>query len=138
MRHQNPEELIKCIMSDEEIKTVLNINKNNAQKVIEIAEKLGKEFKNISSSKFREFYDYVLRIDEKDDNWYRDLVFLKPKMVYTFGKETNIQKKETLGKFAGTFSRLIDEINDDINKFKSFKRFYESVVAYHKIHAKQQ
>ncbi|WP_423792980.1 type III-A CRISPR-associated protein Csm2 [Methanocaldococcus indicus] len=128
----------KCILSDNEIKEILNINKDNANKIIEIAERLAKEYEQISASKFREFYDYVLKIDEKDDNWYMKLVLLKPKLAYTYGKETNRNKKEALEKLTGTFSKIIDEINQDINKFKSFKTFFEAVVAYHKIYAKSQ
>ncbi|WP_456416602.1 type III-A CRISPR-associated protein Csm2 [Methanocaldococcus sp.] len=127
-----------CILKEEEINTILNINSKNANKVISIAEKLAKDFENIPASKMRDFYDYVIRIDDKEPDWYAKLVFLKPKMAYNVGKETNRNKYEALRKFNGTFSKIIDEINNDLNKFKSFKIFFESLVAYHKIYAKSQ
>ncbi|ADC69272.1 CRISPR-associated protein, Csm2 family [Methanocaldococcus sp. FS406-22] len=127
----------KCILTDEKIDTILNINSENANEVIEIAEDLAKKLEEIPSSKMRDFYDYVLRIDETGD-WYKELVLLKPKLAYNFGKETNRRKKEALEKLAGTFSKIIDEINNDKDKFKNFKTFFEALVAYHKIHAKSQ
>ena len=127
----------KCVLTDEKIDTILNINSENANEVIEIAEDLAKKLEEIPSSKMRDFYDYVLRIDE-DGDWYKELVLLKPKLAYNFGKETNRRKKEALEKLAGTFSKIIDEINNDKDKFKNFKTFFEALVAYHKIHAKSQ
>ena len=127
----------KCVLTDEKIDTILNINSENANEVIEIAEDLAKKLEEIPSSKMRDFYDYVLRIDETGD-WYKELVLLKPKLAYNFGKETNRRKKEALEKLAGTFSKIIDEINNDKDKFKNFKTFFEALVAYHKIHAKSQ
>ncbi|AIJ06330.1 CRISPR-associated protein, Csm2 [Methanocaldococcus bathoardescens] len=134
----------KCILTDEEIDTILNINSENANEVIEIAEDLAKKLKEIPSSKMRDFYDYVLRIDETGD-WYKELVLLKPKLAYNFGKEPSKidrrtgeeknKKKVALGILTGTFSKIIDEINNDKDKFKNFKTFFEALVAYHKIHA---
>ena len=63
---------------------------------------------------------------------------LKPKLAYNYGKETNKKKKEALEKLAGTFSEIIDKIQNDTKKFRNFKTFFESVVAYHKIYAKSQ
>ena len=76
----------KCILTDKEIDTILNINSENANEVIKIAEDLAKKLEEIPSSKMRDFYDYVLRIDETGD-WYKELVLLKPKLAYNFGKE---------------------------------------------------
>ena len=139
----------KCILKPEEIDTILDINSQNVEEVIKIAERLAKEhfgdiyvgkkrYERISASKMRDFYDYVLRIDEKNENWYKELVLLKPKLAYNYGKETNPTKKEALEKLAGTFSEIIDKIDNDLNKFKNFKTFFEALVAYHKIYTKSQ
>ncbi len=128
----------KCILKPEEIDTILDINSQNVEKVIKIAERLAKEFEYIPASKMRDFYDYVLRIDENNKNWYKDLVLLKPKLAYNYGKETSRKKKEALEKLAGTFNEIIDKINNKLDKFKNFKTFFEALVAYHKIHAKSQ
>ncbi|EHP86828.1 type III-A CRISPR-associated protein Csm2 [Methanotorris formicicus] len=128
----------KPVLSDNEINIILNINSENVNKVIEIAERLAREFENIPASKMRDFYDYVIKVDDKESNWYTKLAFLKPKMAYNVGKETNRQKKEALSKFNEIFSKIIDEINNDLNKFKKFKIFFEALVAYHKIYAKSQ
>ncbi|AAB99693.1 TPA: type III-A CRISPR-associated protein Csm2 [Methanocaldococcus jannaschii] len=128
----------KCILNPNEINLILNINSQNANEIIDIAENLAKEFEQIPATKMRDFYDYVLRIDEKNENWYKELVLLKPKLAYNYGKETNRRKKEALEKLAGTFSEIIDKIDNDLNKFKNFKTFFEALVAYHKIYAKSQ
>ncbi|ACX73006.1 CRISPR-associated protein, Csm2 family [Methanocaldococcus vulcanius M7] len=139
---QNNENLSK------EIEVILNIKNDNAKTVIDIAEKWAKEFNEIPSSKMRDFYDYVLRIKENEENWYKDLVLLKPKLAYNYGKEpskfdrrtrqeTN-KKKIALKLLMDRFSKLIDAINNDKEKFKNFKTFFEALVAYHKIYAKSQ
>jgi len=79
----------KCVLKPDEIDLILNINSKNARDVIEIAKKLAEEhfgdiydgkrrYERISAAKMRDFYDYVLRIDEKNENWYMELVLLKP------------------------------------------------------------
>jgi CRISPR-associated protein Csm2 len=128
----------RCVLDPKEIDIILDINSENVKKVIEIAEKLAKELEQIPASKMRDFYDYVLRVDEKEENWYAKLALLKPKLAYNYGKETNKKKKEALEKLAGTFSEIIDKIQNDTKKFRNFKTFFESVVAYHKIYAKSQ
>ncbi|WP_457613867.1 type III-A CRISPR-associated protein Csm2 [Methanocaldococcus sp.] len=139
---QNNENLSK------EIEVILNIKNDNARTVINIAEKWAKEFSEIPSSKMRDFYDYVLRIKENEENWYKELVLLKPKLAYNYGKEpskfdrrtrqeTN-KKKIALKLLMDRFSKLIDAINNDKEKFKNFKTFFEALVAYHKIYAKSQ
>ncbi|ENN95915.1 CRISPR-associated protein, Csm2 family [Methanocaldococcus villosus KIN24-T80] len=122
----------EIVLNDKEIDIILNITSENANKMVEIAEKFANEILSIPNTKIREFYDYVLKIKENED-WYKKLVLLKPKMAYTYGKETNKGKKIALKKLHDTFSEIIDRI-DNLNKFNNFKTFFEAVIAYHKLH----
>ncbi|WP_456472429.1 type III-A CRISPR-associated protein Csm2 [Methanocaldococcus sp.] len=135
LNNNNNDEKVELLNNDE-IKIILNINSENANNVIDIADRVANELKDIPSSKFREFYDYVININEEDEDWYKKLVFLKPKLAYNYGKETNRRKKEALEKLWVTFSKIIDEIDGNKSKFKNFKTFFEALVAYHKIYSK--
>jgi len=121
------------IYSNKWIDMVLSIDKDNIADVIRYAKILANEFNSIPSSKFRKFYDYVLKIYEnKKDNWYVDLYRLKSLIAYNIGKETGKDKKEALRKFSKIFEKLIDKIDGNEKKFDDFKKFFEAVVAYHR------
>ncbi|XRO75404.1 type III-A CRISPR-associated protein Csm2 [Methanocaldococcus sp. 28A] len=113
---------------------VLEINSDNVADVIRYAKILAFEFGNIPSSKFRKFYDYVLKVYENKDknNWYVELYGLKLFIAYNIGKETGKDKKEALRKFSKIFEKLIDKIDGNEEKFTNFKKFFEAVVAYHR------
>ncbi len=121
------------IYSNEWIDMVLKINKNNVADVIRYSKILANEFSQIPSSKLRKFYDYVLKIyEDKNDDWYVKLYRLKSFIAYNIGKETSSGKKGSLRNFSKVFEKLIDEIDGDNGRFKNFKNFFESVVAYHR------
>ncbi|WP_292459990.1 type III-A CRISPR-associated protein Csm2 [Methanothermococcus sp.] len=128
----------KSILTDNDINNILNLSSENINILIEKAEELSKEIKDIPSSKLRDFYDYVVQIEESMDdnsneNWYLKLMLLKPKMAYQASKETDKKKKKpALETLEGEFTKMLDAIKSDENKFKNFKTFFEAVVAYHK------
>ena len=127
-------------LTDEEInkiaKLVLKLNAENVGSMIEYAQKLAKILKQggISTSKLRDFYDYVVRIKEsKTENWYLKLMLLKPRIVYNIGKEGDKRKRKALEKFFKVIDKILNEMEKNNYKhFENFLTFFEAVVAYHK------
>ena len=133
--NKEPDE-IKKMMPD-----ILNIEKNNVLDVIKFAEKIGtQKLRKIPSSKLRKFYDYVNDIEasEDDDKWFIEFAFLKPKIAYNIGRDRDIQNE--LKYLHSLVEEAINEIEtsmktnkkDAIKKFNNFKKFFESIVAYHR------
>ena len=126
------------ILSNEDINKILELSSDNIGTLIKKADELAKKFKHIPASKLRDFYDYVVQIEESgSDEWYLKLMLLKPKMTYQASKEIDKRnKKPALEMLEKEFSKILDKIDNDKTKFKNFKTFFEAVVAYHKKYAK--
>ncbi|WP_456374205.1 type III-A CRISPR-associated protein Csm2 [Methanocaldococcus sp.] len=148
--------VIFCKIIDKYVKDILNLQEL-ADKICEIillSEYLAeKHFSDLPSTKFREFYDYVLRIYEnykkndggKNIKWFIEFSLIKPKIAYYYGKEKkDSNKKLALKKLEYLINSVIDNIDntstpkEKFKKFENFKTFYESVVAYHRIYAKSE
>jgi len=135
-----------CRIIGEHIDDILNLTNPSKVDIVDLmtlAENIAKEhLKSIPSSKLRDFYDYILKIDVNDTNWFVEFALLKPKIAYHVGKETNKEKQLALKKlryFVDSAIMKIREIEDNKakkDKFKNFKTFFESIVAYHKVYAK--
>ncbi len=130
------------VLNDKDIKNILNINSDNIKDIIEVSENFAERISSIPPSKLRDFYDYVVRINEKLKNdpnydWYIEIIRLKPYLTYQASKESNRNKKEALKILETDFGAIIDRIDkNNINHFRNFKTFFESVVAYHKKYGK--
>jgi CRISPR type III-A-associated protein Csm2 len=120
---------------------ILNIEKKNVLEVIDFAEKIGtQKLRRIPSSKLRKFYDYVndIEANEDDDKWFIEFAFLKPKIAYNIGKDREIQNE--LRYLHNLVEEAIKEIEasietnkeEAVEKFNNFKKFFESIVAYHR------
>ncbi|OQX21241.1 MAG: hypothetical protein BWK75_03575, partial [Candidatus Altiarchaeales archaeon A3] len=64
---------------------ILDLKDDSVEEFIKTAEECAEKFKGISSSKIRDFYDYVKRI-ESDRYDKVKLHLLKPKMAYAIGR----------------------------------------------------
>ena len=128
----------KSLIKNDDINKILNLSSDNIGTLIKKASELAKEFEYIPASKLRDYYDYVVQIEESDSNeWYLKLMLLKPKMTYQASKETDkYNKKPALEMLEKEFSAILDKIDNNKIKFKNFKTFFEAVVAYHKKYAK--
>ncbi len=137
---------IFCKIIDKYINDILNLE--NPEKIdivalLSLSEYIAeRHLTPISSSKLRDFYDYIINIDENEKNWFVKFALLKSKIAYHVGKENNEDSKLALKKLGYIIDLVVRDIGkeSDENKkekyFKSFKTFLESIVAYHKIYAK--
>ena len=146
--NQNQE--IKKILTDDDINKILTLDSENIGVLIKKADSLAKRIgdrkennrkkEGISSSKLRDFYDYVVRIKESETgNWYLKLMLLKPKMIYHVNKEKYGDKREALRTFNNEMNKIMAKIDKNNYKhFENFLTFFEAVVAYHKGYTKSK
>jgi len=113
---------------------ILNLQDESVEEFIKTAEDCAKKFKGISSSKVRDFYDYVKSIEKYNKV---KLHLLKPKIAYAVGRADKKDNKYSLQCFQKTMEDLINKTNDD-KQFNNFKKFFEAIIAYHKIHGVKQ
>lgn len=86
--------------------------------------------KYISTSQLRNIYDKLLKV--KEDN-YSQVQLLRPKLAYVAARQNKAEAKEIVN----FFNEIISKISSE-SELRSFKIFFESVVAYHKFHSLKQ
>jgi len=106
------------------------IEKGNAEKLNEIASKLGKIYAQakLSTSQIRTVLNEINSMQKFDKN---RLQLLRPKLAYVAGrhqKTTPIIKND----FQPLLDRAIQMVNEE--NFQNFKHFIEAIVAYHRFH----
>ena len=119
----------------EEIKSFIQKDET-AKRMVEYAEKLAIDIKDVSTSQIRNAYGTVkkLEMQEFTEKSYRELLLLKPKLAYARGR-TETKKKDTFKKLEDALSAAIDAV--DVKQPETFKRFcnfFEAILAYHKAH----
>lgn len=121
---------------------------NGAQRLVEVAESLGKKLKGkgLTSHQIRAIFGEVRQIQAEwsvnRDRAFRRLVLLKPKMKYRARKERGDAVKELVETLESALDYVIkapprsgkppvDPNNRDDN-FQRFVEFFEAILAYHK------
>lgn len=119
------------IVSDQELEQIIA---GDAQKLVEVAERLGSDFASngLSTSQIRNFFGAVKRLQMKgqfDQQAARELILLKPKLAYQAGRHGG--KVKDLERVLG---KAIDLVGADPKRFENFTDFFEAILAYHKFH----
>jgi CRISPR-associated protein Csm2 len=117
-------------------KNVENLAKLDTEKLVEIAEKVGKETagKKISTSQIRRFLDGVRRIDtslkqgNKWDSVKAEVVLLRPKLAYAAGRHRNLKP------FAEFLDVAVKSGCQSEDNFRTLLRLIESIMAYHRFY----
>jgi CRISPR-associated protein Csm2 len=117
------------------------IEKNDAERLVKEADKLGKQLaRNLSTAQIRVVYKTVKQVSQ---SWttqsspedakaaFRQIILLKPKLAYQEGRASH-QQKEAIHTMREVIEPSIDLINEDLTKFKRFAEFFEAILAYHK------
>jgi len=116
------------LVSDQDIEQIIM---GNANKLIEVAERLGQDFAHgLSTSQIRNVFGEVRRLQMKgkfDQQAARELILLKPKLAYQAGRHRG--KVEELAK---VLSKAIDRVGSDQERFERFVDFFEAILAYHR------
>jgi CRISPR-associated protein Csm2 len=98
-----------------------------------LGEKLAKG--RVSTSQIRRFIDELQRISQVTDDQEKldDIYYMKVNLAYSVGRIEKRNEKDLLREFEKCVSFCIDRVKN-IDDVKNFKRFVESVVAYHRYH----
>jgi CRISPR type III-A-associated protein Csm2 len=125
-RKQVIEKLVGCVK---------NLNENNVETFVSGAHEFAKFLAEVSSSKFRNFYDEIISIvNTYKEDWnrlYTNLYLIKPKIAYAIGREDRYSRNR---KSLESFEYLYDELMKTLNKdnLENFVKLMEAIVAYHK------
>jgi len=116
-----------------------NLDVIKPEKIIEIADKEGKNFKQIKTNQIRNFFAAVLSIKNKVQSMDKfdfekiktDILLLKPKIAYAAGRKKEVEP------FKNFIDELVAALIESTDKEKATQNFFniiESVVAYHKFY----
>lgn len=117
------------LASDQELEQIMA---GDARKLVEVAERLGKDFarNGLSTSQIRNVFGAVKRLQMKgqfDQQAARELILLKPKLAYQAGRHG-----DTVKHLGQVLSKAIDRVESDPKRFENFADFFEAILAYHK------
>lgn len=118
-----------AVPSDQELEQIMA---GDARKLVEVAERLGKDFarNGLSTSQIRNVFGAVKRLQMKgqfDQQAARELILLKPKLAYQAGRHG-----DTVKHLGQVLSKAIDRVESDPKRFENFADFFEAILAYHK------
>jgi CRISPR-associated protein Csm2 len=120
-----------------------NLDIIKPDKIIQVAETKGKEFKKIKTNQIRNFFAAVVSIKNKveamDEFNYSEieteLLLLQPKLAYAAGRQPVVLP------FKEFVDEIIPAIHKSTDKEKAVNNFLiliESVVAYHKFYSENK
>lgn len=129
----------QATVSQEKLQRI--IIEGDAQILVSEADKLGKQLaRNMATSQIRAIFGTVRQIEmnwheEADaDEHSRQLILLKPKLLYRASKENRRNRREALQALATVLNSSIDMVETDRERFGHFVEFFEAILAYHKYH----
>lgn len=99
---------------------------------------------SLTTSQLRKFFGAIKQLQQQSYNE-SDFVMLNPKLAYAVGraKQSNKNKILRIGDFKEVISSAIDEVCKCEEKmkptaFRNFIKFFEAIVAYHKVYGKEK
>jgi len=115
------------------IKDCDELSKLSADKLVSIADKVGKHLKDIGlkTTQIRKFLDGVRKIDNQfktDKNKFQGelVILLKPKLAYAAGREEKVKR------LMKVLDPAIDRGAKSYESFKKLLALIEGIVAYHR------
>ncbi len=98
------------------------------KELVDFAEKVGKYlvYKKMTTSKIRNIYSEIKRIQMNFNDEKAAFYLLKPKVAYAYGRDKSI------GKFKEVFDECFKYIDDKKDNYENFCKIMEAIVAYHK------
>jgi CRISPR-associated protein Csm2 len=131
-----PAEVRRQIISGDDITAVQLLNST--------AEAIGREIaRQVATSQIRNIFSEVRTIEQSiwglaEDqplprDVLRDLLMLRPKLAYQFGRSSGHQEqKVAMGVLTTVLSESIALVGDNQRAFRNFVDFFEAILAYHR------
>lgn len=111
----------------QEIKSYIT-EEGTAKQMVQCAERLGEELKDVSTSQIRNAYGNMKKLEMSgwNNRTRREVLLLKPRLAYAAGRHG-----KGLHKLKNVMDHAIDAVTDE-ESFQRFCEFFEAIVAYHK------
>ncbi|MEJ5299528.1 MAG: type III-A CRISPR-associated protein Csm2 [Thermodesulforhabdaceae bacterium] len=119
------------------INEVKDLSKLKIERLVEIAEEVGRRIKeNVSVNQIRRFLDGARKIESsirrgEDKEWEKikaEIVLLRPKLAYAAGRHNQVKP------LAKLLDAAVKSAANSKENFFIFLRFVESIFAYHKFY----
>ena len=94
----------------------------------------------VTVSQIRNVFGEVKRIEanidasENLDDWKQDFLFLRPKIAYAAARVISKNRNSRINIFKDVLEKAHHAVNDDKDNMKRFSKFFEAIVAYHKVY----
>jgi CRISPR-associated protein Csm2 len=91
----------------------------------------------VTISQIRNIFGEVKRIEsvlDSSDDWKRDFLFLRPKIAYAAARVLSKSQYSKIKEFRSVLEKAHAEVNGEKIRFKNFAKFFEAIVAYHKVY----
>lgn len=96
--------------------------------LVDAAERLGQELRNLKTSQIRNIYGLVKQMEMSGFDPH-EFVMLKPKLAYAAARADSKHEAERL---RDVLSWAIDAVGTDQDRFARFVDFFEAILAYHR------
>jgi CRISPR-associated protein Csm2 len=82
---------------------------------------------------FSEVKRIEIRMDENED-WETDVLMLRPKIAYNTARTLQRAKNSRMKQLREVLELALAEISSDKKHFTNFSKFFEGIIAYHKVY----
>ena len=92
-------------------------------------------YNSITTSQLRNVFSEVKRIElkmEENADWETDVLMLRPKIAYNTARTMQRTKGTRMKELREVLEMALTEVSDK-NHFTNFSKFFEGVIAYHKV-----
>jgi CRISPR-associated protein Csm2 len=92
----------------------------------------------VTISQIRNIFGEVKRIESVIDapksEWKRDFLFLRPKIAYAAARVLSKSPYSKIKQFREVLEKAHAEVKEEAMRMKNFVKFFEAIVAYHKVY----
>ena len=94
-------------------------------------------FGSVTTSQLRNIFSEVkrieVRLDIPDSDWESDLVMLRPKIAYNTARTLQRTRNSRMKELREVLEKALSAVKDK-DDFLRFSKFFEGIIAYHKVH----
>lgn len=93
----------------------------------------------VTVSQIRNIFGEVKRIESnieasEEGSWKQDFLFLRPKIAYAAARVLSKDRRSTIKAFKEVLEMAHKEVGDSKDNMRRFAKFFEAIVAYHKVY----
>jgi CRISPR-associated protein Csm2 len=92
---------------------------------------------SVTTSQLRNIFSEVKRIEVRldvDNSWQTDLIMLRPKIAYNTARTLQRTRNSRMKELREVLENALKEVKNDKKNFERFAKFFEGIIAYHKVY----